>query len=260
MGRVTVERLAIGFVLVSKQTAKNAVRPEQAQPWLEERAKLLPHIPKWMEMARRSGWIDGAVGGVEVTNFPIEGPEWWLTDLGRKRLTRIKDSQSLIPRTWLSGLLNAAADGLLTAVKTAVSAVIVIAIAWAAGIIQRPNPLGIVILAAIAGIAVLGAFLRWRAVMRARSPGLVAIEDEADRFVGRITDETEQIAAEFDAHAARAQEILDSLPSQEEFEQMKKEWDEELARFAKEDEEIATEFPELKGDKGEEEQPPDATR
>ena len=46
----------------------------------------------------------------------------------------------------------------------------------------------------------------------------------------------------------------------EEFEQMKKEWDEELARFAKEDEEIATEFPELKGDKGEEEQPPDATR
>jgi hypothetical protein len=257
MGRVTVERLAVGFGMVTEDTARKAVRPEQEQLWREQRAKLAAYIPTWMETARRSGWIDGAVGA-EVNDFPIEGPEWWLTDLGRKRLTRIKDSQSLIPRTWLTGLLNAAADGLLTAVKTAVSAVIVIAIAWAAGIIQRPSPLGIAILAAIAGIAISGAFLRWRAVMRARNPGLVVIEDEADRFVERITDETDQIVREFDAHAARAQKALDSLPSQEEHEQMMKEWNEELAQFAKEDEEFAAEHPDLKTHEGPEEKTPDA--
>ena len=79
--------------------------------------------------------------------------------------------------------------------KTAVAAVPVFVIAWASGVIGRPDALGLVLLAAIAGTAIVASVVRWRAVMRARHPGVRVVEEEGERFMERIEAETQDLEA-----------------------------------------------------------------
>lgn len=143
-------------------------------------------IIRWVEWARRRGLVVSDAQTIDAWGKPLAAPEWMLTAAGQRRLGAIESQRSFLPRAVRDNAVQTAIEGLKNAVKTVIAGGPLVLIAWGAGLLKHPSPLGLVLASTMFVAAVIAALTRRAAVSWAYRPGAArfarAMNDAKDEY------------------------------------------------------------------------------
>jgi hypothetical protein len=189
------------FDRLTELAAQRLIGDDVRKHWRSERERLRDYLDGWLERSRRRGYVVAGRDGTNAIGTSLPETEWRLTSVGKDYLDGLLEGRRLVPRSLGHELTEAAADGLRTALKTAIAAFPLLVLARLAGLIRHPSAIGFAIAGAAFGAAILSVLLRRRAVRRARMPAVQAIEEVGLAWA-------EQLGASSEAKSADLERVI----------------------------------------------------